>query len=338
MATFLAFASLPFGLRGGEYQVATAKGMVTVYISDLSYSPFLTISSRPELAQAIPKSGEGDGFTSYTWYDHPFVLRVLFGRNVASLGAINSCATVAQPIPEGIDLKDERALGPLREAFAQVALTALNNVIAVVRRKARLYHILDLRRDEIDISIRNEHGTILREDPLQVSLSEAEKEEALVEDFDLLQQSGEWYDELRGTLGKPDPVTLAHELVMEAERALSQRLPRQAITTCHTALETATSALLTWGMRRRDVPDRQLDNILATKSLTSKLDGLLRQYTGFSMKRDQRALWKAFNQFNDLRNDVVHRGKYPSSEDAEFAVSTTRSMLDWLDMVRDRQK
>ncbi|MHB1295257.1 MAG: hypothetical protein ACYC4R_09720 [Anaerolineae bacterium] len=330
----VAFASLPFGVRGGQYEVATKGKMVVVHVSDLRFNPFLSISSRPELIRALPSSGQGQGFVSYTWYDHPFVLRVLFGHNVASLGSINSLATILQPLPEAFDLRDEGAISALRGPFAEVALEALNNLVAVVRRRARLYHVHDLRRDDIDISVRREDGIILLEDPLQAALTREEVEES--ERFDLVQQSPEWYNELNQILREPEPVSLADDLMMEAERTLSQRFPRQAIATCHTALETAVSALLTRGMSRRGIPDKEIDEILSTRGLASKFDSLLRQYTGYSLKQSNHALWKSFNLLNDLRNDIAHRGKQPTEEDAAFAIAAVRDLLAWLALVRHR--
>lgn len=336
MATLVAFASLPFGLRGGEYRIATPAGMLTVYVSELRFNPLITITSRPELAQMIPLSGEGEGFTSYSWYDHPFVLRVLFGRNVASLGSINSYASIVRPLPDSWGLDNEAALEKRREEFAEQALIAFNNLIAVVRQKARLYHIFDLSREDIDVSVRREDGTMLREDPLQASL--AKKEEESGAGLDLVHQPDEWYLELRARLQEPEPVSLSESLMMEAERALLQRFPGQAIATCHTAIEAAASALLTQRMIRRNVPDKEIDYVLSTKSLTAKLDILLQTYTGFSLKRDNRLLWNSFNQLNDLRNDAAHRGKRPSVADAQFAIDTAREVLRWLEGVRSRNK
>ncbi|MHB0859418.1 MAG: hypothetical protein ACYC5M_17855 [Anaerolineae bacterium] len=334
MANLVAFASLPFGIQGGQYEVAVGRAVVVVHVSDLRYNPFLSISSRPELAQSIPSSGQGRGFVSYTWYDHPFVLRVLFGHNVASLGSINSLATIVHPLTGDLDLHDEGALNTLREPFAEKALEALNSLISVVRRRARLYHVFDLRRDDIDISVRREDGTILLEDPLQAALTREEVEDS--ERFDLFQQDSDWYRELSQALREPEPVSLADELMMEAERALYQRFPRQAIATCHTALETAVSALLTRGMSRRGIPDREIDHILSTRGLASKFDSLLRQYTGYSLKQSNHSLWKSFNLLNDLRNDIAHRGKHPTEADATFAIATVGDLLQWLAMVRHR--
>lgn len=337
MPVLVAFASLPFGLRGGDYEIAVSEDeTVTAHITERAYSPFVTISSRPELAQSIPQNGETDGFTSYTWYDHPFVLRVLFGRNVASLGSINSCATILQMLPDDLDLEDHERLDALRDAFSAQALVALNTLIAAVRHKARLYHVFDLRRDDIDVSVRREDGSLLVEDPLQAELTA--QEERASESFDLQTRSEDWYRELAQAIGEPDPVGLADDLLMEADRALAQRFPRQAITTCHTAVETAVSALLTRGMVRRNVPDREIDDTLSTRSLTSKLDALLRVYTGFTLKRDNAPLWRSFNALNDLRNDIVHRGKRPTVAEAEAALCTARELVSWLQMVRGRNK
>lgn len=337
MPALVAFASLPFGLKDGTHEINTPLGPVDVHVSELRYSRFLTITSRPELAQSIPERGEGNGFTTYTWYDHPFVLRVAFGRNVAALGSINSCATIVRSLSDDIDIDDEEALSRVREEFSRLALAALNNLIAVVRRKARLYHVFDLRRDDIDITIRSERdGTILRDDPLQAEL--VSEEEAETERFDLLRQSPGWYRELSDALRQGEPVSLAEDLVIEAERALTQRFPRQAITTCHTAMEAAVSALLTSGMNRRGMSDREIDHMLSTRSVTSKLDVLLRRYSGFSLKRHNHQLWKSFNDLNDLRNHIVHRGGFPSTEVAQSAIHTTRQLLRWLGMVRQRNK
>jgi hypothetical protein len=337
MPVLVAFASLPFGLRGGDYAIAVSeRETVVAHVSDRAYSPFVTISSRPELAQSIPQDGETAGFTSYTWYDHPFVLRVLFGRNVASLGSINSCATIIRPLSDGFDLEDRARLDALRDSFAAGSLHALNALIAAVRHKARIYHVFDLRRDDIDVSVRREDGGLLLEDPLQAELTEREERES--DSFDLQGRGDAWYQELGEALREPDPVGLADDLLMEADRALSQRFPRQAITTCHTALETAVSALLTRGMMRRHVPDREIDHTLSTRSLTSKLDALLRVYTGFTLKRDNAPLWRSFNVLNDLRNDIVHRGRRPTVADAEGALRTARELIAWLQMVRGRNK
>lgn len=336
MAILVAFASLPFGLRSGAYDIATATETVTTHVTARQYSPFITITSRPELAQSIPGDGQGEGFTTYTWYDHPFVLRVVFGRNVASLGSINSCATIVRPLPDGMDIMLEETIAPLREQFSQVALEALNHLIAVVRHKARLYHVFDLRRDDIDITVRTEEGAMLCEDPLHSAL--AKEEEAQAERFDLAHETGQWYQDLGDALTRQEAVSLADDLLIEAERALAQRFPRQAIATCHTAIETAASALLTRGMTRRAMPDREIDELLSTKSLTSKLDSLLRIYTGFSLKHDNHPLWKSFTQLNDMRNDIVHRGKPPTAQDAAFTIQITRDLLRWLDIVRLRNK
>jgi hypothetical protein len=336
MPALVAFASLPFGLRGEVYHVQTSKGLLEVHVSGLSFTPFISISSRPELAQTLPKAGVGEGFTSYTWYDHPFVLRVVFGRNVAALGSINSCATIVRPLPADLNLASDAALERIRAPFAELALEAFNNLIAIVRYKAHLYHISDLRRDDIDITVRSEQGELLRDDPLQDDL--LQQEQAQTETFDLLEQDKAWYQELTEALAKKQPLGLADDLLIEAERALTQRFPRQAIATCHTAIEAAASALLTQGMQKRGLVNREIDHQLSTRSLTSKLEVLLRRYTGFSLKRDNHALWRAFSELNDLRNDTVHRGQPPSDADAEFAIQVTRDLLDWLDVVRQRNR
>jgi len=336
MPSLVAFASLPFGVRGGVYDVLTPSGMVQLHVTDLRFNPFLSISSRPELAQQIPENGQGDGFTSYTWYDHPFVLRVVFGRNVASLGSINSCATVVQRIPVRLLRRGPAELHRRRDLLCETSLIAFNRFIAIVRRQARLYHVFDLQREDIDVTVRGDEGQVLREDPLQKQL--IEEEEAHSETFDLHRRDEAWYSELTDALGEDRQVSLAGDLLIEAERALSQRFPRQSIATCHTAIEASASSLLTSGMLKRGLPDRQIDHVLSTKSLTSKLDHLLNTYTGFSLKRHNRSLWKSFNEVNDLRNDIVHRGHRPDHPDAERAIAVTREVLRWLYMVRVRNR
>jgi hypothetical protein len=89
-------------------------------------------------------------------------------------------------------------------------------------------------------------------------------------------------------------------------------------------------------MQRRGMRDHAIDHLLSTRSLTSKLEVLLRKNTGFSLKQDNYPLWRAFNDLNDLRNDIVHRGQAPDREAAEFAISVTRDLIHWLDVVRQR--
>ncbi|MBC7317585.1 MAG: hypothetical protein H5T70_14275, partial [Chloroflexi bacterium] len=168
-------------------------------------------------AQWIPENGEGEEFTTYTWYDHPFILRVMFGRNVAALGSLNSSATMAEPLPPEISL-DDPALVERMEAFAKVALEAFNALIDIVRRQALLYHILDLRREDMDISIRDAEGAILREDPLQAQL--IRQEEAESEVYNLAGKEDAWYDALRAALQEGETLSLADDLLIEAERAL----------------------------------------------------------------------------------------------------------------------
>lgn len=331
----VAFASLPFGLRGGAYLIRAGGETKTVHISDRRYHRFFSITSRPELAQWIPEDGEGAEFTTYTWYDHPFVLRVMFGHNVAALGSFNSSATIAEPLPPEVPL-DDPALTERMEAFAKETLGVFNTLVALVRQKALLYHVLDLRREDIDISIRDANGTILREDPLQAQL--IRQEEAESEVFDLADRDDAWYEALHTALQEGETISLADDLLIEAERALKHRFPRQAIVTCHSTVEAAVSSLLTYGMKRQGSSDEEIDDALSTRSLTAKLDVLLRRYTGFSLKRDQYALWRSFGELNDLRNDIVHRGMMPTDEQAAFAISITRDLLRWLDVVRSRNR
>jgi hypothetical protein len=336
MTTLVAFASLPFGLRGGTYEVNTPVGLVQVRVSDMHFRPFLTVSARSEMTQDIPPMGIGAGFTSYTWYDHPFVLRTIFGHDMAALGSINSAATVISPLPDQIRLDDDQALDLVRDGFAELSLTALNNLVAVVRHLAHLHHVVDLQRDDIDITVRADDGTVLLEDPLQDEL--IQREEAHSEIFDLFQESAEWYAELQEILQREEPVALADELLIEAERALLQRFPRQAIATCYTAIEAGISALLTYGMKRQGVSDREIAHSLTARSLPYKLDSLLRKYTGFSLRHHNRTLWQRFGQLTEWRNDVVHRGTIPSAHEADLALQTTRQLLSWLAMVRQRNR
>jgi hypothetical protein len=295
----------------------------------------MTIAARPELAQSIPASGQGPGLTTYTWYDHPFVLRVVFGRNVASLGSINSSATVARPLADDADWRGE-AGALLCAAFAVDALAACNSIIAVVRRQGRLHHVFDLRREDIDVSVRSYEGAVLREDPLQGEF--LRKEQAASDVFDLADRDAAWYEQLNAALLLEEPVSLADDLLIEAERALRQRFPRQAIATCHSTIEAAASSLLTRGMQKQGLGNEEIDEALSTRSLTAKLEVLLRRYTGFSLKRDNYALWRSFNALNDLRNDIVHRGLRPTHDQGAFAIGVTRELLAWLNMVRDRNR
>ncbi len=335
MPVIVAFASLPFGLREGTYSIKTSGGEITVHITAQRFNPFLSISPRPELAQSIPPKGIGEGFTTYTWYDHPFVLRVVFGRNIAALGSINSGATVVGPLDEQ-SLQNPRELNHQRDAFSDQALEAMNNLVAVVRRQARLYHLFDLRRDDIDLTVRSDEGAILLEDPLQEDL--IQEEMAQSETFDLVDMDDAWYQQLGKALEEEQPVELADELLIEAERALSQRFPRQAIATCHTALEAASSALLTRGMHRQNVADHQIDQMLSTRSLSSKLGVLMGRYCGYNLRNENRALWRSFSHINDARNDIVHRGRRPTYDDAEEVLRITRNLMGWLQMVRQRNK
>ncbi|MGI6376034.1 MAG: hypothetical protein ACOX3S_08495 [Anaerolineae bacterium] len=335
MPALVAFASLPFGIAGGPYQVNTVHGMQTVHVTAQTYTPFLTIASHPAATRVLAAQDQAEGLTSYSWYDHPFVLRVVFGRNIASLGSINSSGTIVLPLEDDCDWH-AGAFDALRDTFAAQALAALNNLIAVVRGKAKLYHVFDLRRDDIDVTVRADDGSVLAPDPLQAEL--IEQEEALGERFDLARESEQWYEELRLGLGLEEPVGLADDLLIEAERALAQRFPRQAIATCHTTIEAAVSVLLTHGMQRQGLSDSEIDHALSTRSLTSKLEALLRRYSGFSLKRDNPELWQRFSEINDLRNDIVHRGLRPTHDDATYAIQVTRSILRWLKMVRGRNR
>lgn len=336
MVAFVAFASLPFTLRAGDYPVRTAEGSAIVQVAANRFDPFLAVAARPELAQSLPVDGQAEGWSSYTWYSHPFVLRAIFGRNVAAMGAINSYATLRQPLAGPYDPTDEPALLRQMSAFAEAALGTLNALIAVVRRSARIYHVSDLRRDEIHVTLRDDDGSLLHEDPLSASMTQEEEEQD--SGVDLVGRDDAWYAALQSTLEQGERDSLANELVMEAEMALSRRFPRQAVTTCYTTLETAASALLTKGMRRRGLPDDEIALLLSSKNLASKLDSLLARYTGFSLKRDQRLLWKPFCDLMELRNEVVHRGGRVSEEAARATLKTTYELLRWLDTVSSRNK
>jgi len=336
VVAFVAFASLPFTLRAGEYTVRTAEGAATVQVAANRFDPFLAVTARPELAQSLPVDGQGDGWASYTWYSHPFVLRAIFGRNVAAMGAINSYATVSQPLRAACDPSDEPALLRQMSVFADSALQTLNALIAVVRRSARIYHVSDLRRDEIHVTLRDDDGRLLHEDPLPASMTQEEQEQD--SGVDLVGRDDAWYASLQATLEQGERDSLANELVMEAEMALSRRFPRQAVTTCYTTLETAASTLLTKGMRRRGLSDDEIAHLLSTKNLASKLDSLLARYTGFSLKRDQRPLWNLFTDLMELRNDVVHRGGRVSEDEARATLKTTYELLHWLGTVSSRNK
>ncbi|MCE5257871.1 MAG: hypothetical protein LLG44_02295 [Chloroflexi bacterium] len=332
----VAFTSLPFGIRGGNYELTTPSGQVTIIITDLTFNPFVTLASRPFRAGALPQNGHGEGFISYTWYDHPFVLRVTFGHGLASLGSINSLGTIVQHLPESFDLNDVQATSALREAFTNSSLEAFNQLIAVMRRQARLYHLHDLTRADIQITVRNENGQVVADDPLEGQL--AHDEEQPTSSLDLMDRDETWYQDLRQELLTNEPIDLADDLLMEAERALSERFPRQALATCHTVLETAVSSLLTVGMTKRGLPSAAIDDLLLNRSLAAKLDSLLETYTSYSLKRHNRPLWLLFNQLSDLRNDAVHRGHNTTRSEAEFALQVTRDILAWLAFVRSRLK
>jgi hypothetical protein len=335
MPNLVAFASLPFGLLGGIYDVRPSLGSVRIHVTDLGFNPFLTVAPRPELARALPEHGIGEGFTSYTWYDHPFVLRTVFGHNVASLGSINSTATIVQFIPPW-EAAPESALAGKRDEFAAIALGALNNLVAAVRQQARLYHVFDLERSDIDLTVRDDQGNILEEDPLGDDLIRSE--EARSEVFDLLAQDDAWYGRLRDILSRAEPVGLADDLLIEAERALGQRFPRQAIASAYTALEAGVSSMLTARMSQSGQPDAEIDYLLSTKSLIYKLDAMLRRYYSFSLKHDHRNLWDRFGHLTEMRNDIVHRGRQPQPGDAEYAIAAAGDILAWLAFVRDRKR
>jgi hypothetical protein len=334
MYNLVAFASLPFGLRGGAYEVRSSQGMVSVIISELSFNPFITLASRTVVTKPIPHYGQGEGFLSYTWYDHPFVLRVAFGPGIASLGSINSSATIIFPLPEDFDLNHQDAFTVQHEEFAANSLDTLNSLITIMRRQARLYNLHDLTRGDIQVTIRDENGNIVAEDPLEKQLAQDEVEPAAP--LDLLDRDDAWYAGLHTALQANAPSDLADDLLMEAERALTERFPRQAIATCHTVLETAVSALLTYGMSRRGLASSAIDDLLTSRSLAAKLDSLLETYTSYSLKRHNRPVWLRYNQLSDLRNDIVHRGRRPTNDDAAFALQVTRDILAWLAFVKSR--
>jgi hypothetical protein len=336
LATYnlVAFASLPFGLRGGVYEVHSTQGTVSVIVSELSFNPFITLASRTVATKPIPQHGQGEGFLSYTWYDHPFVLRVAFGPGIASLGSINSNATIIYHLPEDYNRENQDACNVQHEDFAANSLDALNNLITIMRRQARLYNLHDLSRGDIQVTIRDGNGNIVSEDPLEKQLSQEEEEPAAP--LDLLSRDDAWYAGLHAALQANAPSDLADDLLMEAERALTERFPRQAIATCHTVLETAVSALLTHGMSRRGLDSGVIDDLLTSRSLAAKLDSLLETYTSYSLKRHNRPVWKRYNELSDLRNDIVHRGRRPTNDDAAFALQVTRDILAWLAFVKSR--
>ncbi|MHB9032728.1 MAG: hypothetical protein ACYC6L_06745 [Anaerolineae bacterium] len=333
----VAFTSLPIGLRGGSYELTTPKGQVNIIVTDLHFNPFVTLTSQPHLAKALPQNGQGEGFISYTWYDHPFVLRVAFGPGVASLGSINSLATIVQRLDETLEPDSSIFETTLYQDFAQNSLEAFNFLIGVMRRKSRLYHLHDLMRSDVQITVRDEAGIVKLDDPLEGQLAREETEQS-TSTFDLSERNAAWYQDLRNALLADEPVDLADELLMEAEHALSERFPRQALATCHSVLETAVSNLLTIGMTKRGLASSAIDDLLLSKSLAAKLDSLLETYTSYSLKRHNRQLWTEYVRFSDIRNDIVHRGHNPSHADAEFALQVTRDIMAWLNFVRSRLK
>lgn len=330
----VAFASLPFGMRGGEYPVSLDDTQVVVRVAEQRFNPFLSVTSRPELAQSLPQQRFDDRFTSYTWYDHPFLLQVVFGRNVAALGSVSSMATVVEPLPAEYLRASSDELNRWMEAFGHRAMRACNKLIAAVRRRAHLYQLLDLIREDIEITIRDDAGMVLRRDPVEGVVAERQAREA--ESFDLVDRDDDWYHDLREHLAGASDGGLAEDLLLEAERALAQRFARQSVATCYSALETAVAALLTARMKGHGRSDREIDATLAGKGLASKLDSLLRTYTGYSLRRDNHELWHAFYDLLALRNDVVHRGVHPSNAQVRNAIRITRNAMDWLDMVAAR--
>ncbi|NLX42435.1 MAG: hypothetical protein GXY79_03045, partial [Chloroflexi bacterium] len=102
MPLLVAFASLPFGIRERTYTVHGTSGQLTVHVSEQKFSPLIAVSPSGSATDDAPPTDPWS--TTYTWYDHPFVLQVIFGVDHATLGSINSTATVIRRLAEGIAL------------------------------------------------------------------------------------------------------------------------------------------------------------------------------------------------------------------------------------------
>ena len=79
MPLLVAFASLPFGIRERSYTVSAESGPLTVHVSEQQFSPLIAVGTQPSAEDPSALFGDDVITTTYTWYDHPFVLRVMFG-------------------------------------------------------------------------------------------------------------------------------------------------------------------------------------------------------------------------------------------------------------------
>lgn len=140
---------------------------------------------------------------------------------------------------------------------------------------------------------------------------------------------------------EPDQVSLAHELLAEAQVALFRGLLRLAVINSFTALETLanfifkrqrSAQLARWG-----VPEEESIAIAETERKSHRSDEKfllgegMKQATGRSLFEDDKALYDSLLRLEkDVRHEVVHRGKRPEKLSAKETFRACCEVVRWL--------
>jgi hypothetical protein len=209
---------------------------------------------------------------------------------------------------------------------------AINHLLTVYRHvvgepMVRRLSVLDLRA----ISVKAKHGTLQGE---LKALKGSASPMRVAPVPELTGQKKQAYDRITELLQQETPVPLEEDLHLDASGQFWRNDNRTAVVTAHSAVQVALGKFLRRKFSERQVPQDVVDHLLERFEASRSMSTLVPLATGQHGLRISRIwgrqLWNRWQEFNQLRNDVVHgRQARVSHQQAVSCITAAGEILDW---------
>lgn len=121
--------------------------------------------------------------------------------------------------------------------------------------------------------------------------------------------------------------SLAQELYIRAQQAIQSNLFRYAVLDAFTAIETATTNILEGFKVKKGVSKAKLENYRTEVTMAYKLN-IEMPICLEPVSEGEKGILGNADKLRKLRNEIIHKGKTPSKEEAEESLKASRKLLD----------
>lgn len=221
------------------------------------------------------------------------------------------------------DFETDESRTAILEKIKQLTLDVVNKLLDSYRYITREEYIERILTPEItDIQFLKPNVCFMLPNGLHWGIGDA-----------LMNHSWEQVEKIRSMLVSEDPSPIYDMLLLNAESAFNKKIYKLAVLESFQGFEIFLENFLIAKFQEKDLSSEDIDKKITEGNnwrTPDRLKGVMEEATGHRLTSNQQLWDKWYRGYDEVRNQVIHKNKDITAEDARESLSANLEVIEWM--------